>query len=313
MKTSIPDGVLSWLLEGDPAIVYQVKRDLLDAPEKELKPIQRRIDREGWGRAYLDRQQPDGHWGRGPYQPKWICTHYSLFDMMTLQAPRDNPGCRKAALSLLAMKRGTDGGINYARTVAYSDVCLNGMLLNMGSWFTPDSEVLPEIVDYLLQRQHADGGWNCLYYQGDTHGSVHTTLGVIEGLVEHGRRGGVHRNRERARAVADGFEFLLRHRLYKSERTGEPFDPKVLKLAFPCRWRYDVLRAMEGFAAAGARWDERMSDAMESIMEKRRKDGTWPLQSRHPGEEHFPMEQVGKPSRWNTLRALRVMRHFGLG
>jgi hypothetical protein len=304
------DEIASWLLEGDPSIVFQTKRDLLGVARGSLETAQRKISREGWGKAFLDRQNADGHWGRGAYQPKWICTHYTLQDLKTLAISPDNPGCRKATELLLASKTGADGGVNYARTVAYSDVCINGMLLNIASYFTPESSKLNQIVDYILERQFEDGGWNCMYYLGATHSSVHTTIGVLEGLIEYGLTRSKYRSKERANATSEGLEFLLRHRLYKSERTGEPFDPKMQKLSFPYRWKYDILRALEAFVAAKAPYDERMTDAMNELLKKRRPDCTWLLQSKHPGQTHFEMEKVGKPSRWNTLRVLRTLKHF---
>ena len=304
------DAVAGWLLQGDPSIVFQTKRDLLGASRSELEAAQRKISREGWGKAFLDRQNADGHWGRGAYQPKWICTHYSLQDLKTLAIRPDDPGCRKATELLLASKTGADGGINYARTISYSDVCINGMLLSIASYFTPESGKLNQIVDYILDRQFEDGGWNCEYYRGAKHSSVHSTIGVIEGLIEYGLTSSRYRNKERSKAIAEGLEFFLRHRLYRSERTGEPIDLKMLKLSFPYRWRYDILRALEAFVSARAPYDERMTDAMNEVLKKRRSDGTWPLQSKHPGQTHFEMEKAGEASRWNTLRALRVQKHF---
>ncbi len=306
----VAEQVITWLLEGDPSIAYQTKRDLLGIDEADLQTTQRRIAKEGWGKAFLDQQRPDGHWGRGAYQPKWICTHYTLFDLKILAISRDNPACRKATGLLLASKKGCDGGLNYARTIPFSDICINGMILNMASYFTPESDSLGQIVDYILEHQFKDGGWNCMYYKGATHSSVHSTLGVIEGLIEYGKGSSRYRNAERRKAVSEGLEFLLRHKLYKSESTDEPFDLKLKNLSFPYRWRYDILRALEAFVMVGANHDERMADAINEIVKKRRSDGTWSLQPKHPGQTHFEMEKVGKPSRWNTLRALKVLKHF---
>ena len=306
----IADEISTWLLAGDPSIAYQTKRDLLDASESAQRAAQKRISREGWGRAFLERQRPDGHWGRGAYQPKWICTHYTLMDLKTLAIGRDNPECRKATNLFLSSKPGADGGLNYARTVAFSDICINGMILNMASYFAPESNALYHLIDYILSHQFEDGGWNCMYYQGAKHSSVHSTIGVIEGLIEFRKTASRYRYAELENSISKGLEFLLRHKLYKSERTGEPFDRKMLKLSFPCRWKYDILRAIEAFVSAEAPYDDRMLDAMDVIIKKRRTDGTWPLQAKHPGQIHFEMEKVGTASRWNTLRVLRVCRHY---
>jgi hypothetical protein len=299
-----------WLQAGDPSIAYQTQRDLLGLPERTLRPVRRRIALEGWGKSFLDRQGPDGHWGRGPYQPKWICTHYTLMDLKNLGIDPENVQCRKAVQLLLSIKKGRDGGINYARTVEYSDVCINGMILNMAAYFAPDAAELAGLIDYLLGRQLKDGGWNCEYYAGATHSSVHSTIGVLEGLSQYKRADLEYRREAAERAIGHGIDFLLRHRLFKSEGTGMPIDPVMLQFSYPCRWKYDVLRALELLAVEGTGYDERMADGMELLLRKRRSDGKWPLQRRHPGQTHFEMEEAGRPSRWNTLRALKVLARF---
>lgn len=299
-----------WLLAGDPSIVYQTQRDLLGYAVAKLRPVQRRIALEGWGKLFLDKQRSDGHWGRGPYQPKWICTHYTLMDLKNLGIDPENAQCRKATLQLLSIKNGKDGGINYARTVEYSDVCVNGMILNMAAYFAPEAGELAGVVDYILAHQFDDGGWNCEYYLGATHSSVHSTIGILEGLSQYKSSGLKYRREEAGRSIGEGIEFLLRHRLFKSETTGAPIDPKMMKFSYPYRWKYDVLRALELLAAEGIGYDERMADGLELVLLKRRSDGKWSLQQKHPGQIHFEMEQVGKPSRWNTLRALKVLNHF---
>lgn len=304
--------VMDWLLQGDPAIVYQAQRDLLHLASAELQKTRQTIARTGWGRAFLDQQRSDGHWGRGAYQPKWICTHYTLLDLKTLGILASHQACVKAANLLLAGKVGLDGGINYARTIPYSDVCINGMLLNIASYFLPGAGSLHPVVDYLLERQFTDGGWNCLYYQGATHGSFHTTISVLEGLAEYQLSGASYCRAETSRAITRGLEFLLVHRLCRSHTTGKLVDPKMLLLSFPSRWKYDILRALELFRRAEASYDERMAEAIDVLQKKRRPDGRWPLQMKHPGQTHFEMEEAGHPSRWNTLRAIRVLGHFKL-
>lgn len=306
----IASDLTEWLLAGDLSIVYQTQRDLLGFPESKLRPVQRRIALEGWGKSFLDRQGPDGHWGRGPYQPKWICTHYTLMDLKNLGIESENAQCRKATRQLLSIKTGKDGGVNYARTVEYSDVCINGMILNMAAYFVPEAGELVGLVDYILGHQFKDGGWNCEYYLGATHSSVHSTIGILEGLSQYKSSDLKHRREEVGRSIGKGIEFLLRHRLFKSETTGTPIDPKMTKFSYPYRWKYDVLRSLELLAEDGIGYDERMADGIEHLLHKRRSDGKWLLQQKHPGQTHFEMEEVGKPSRWNTLRALKVLAHF---
>jgi hypothetical protein len=306
----IESNIKDWLLEGDPSIVYQTQRDLLCTPAGKLCRVQESIALKGWGRQFLERQNPAGHWGRGPYQPKWTCTHYTLIDLKNLGIAPDCVQCRKATQQLLGMRWGKDGGINYARTVEYSDICINGMILDMAAYFTPEAEGLPHIIDYILSHQFKDGGWNCQYYEGATHSSVHSTMGILEGLSQYQNSRSTYREREVAKALSEGIEFLLRHRLFRSEKTGAPIDPKMLMLSYPYRWKYDVLRALDLIANQKSAYDERMADGIEVLLKKRRRDGRWPLQLKHPGQTHFEMEKVGEPSRWNTLRALKVLRHF---
>jgi hypothetical protein len=166
-------------------------------------------------------------------------------------------------------------------------------------------------VDFILSQQLRDGGFNCEFNrQGAVHSSLHSTLSVIEGIVEYARSGYTYRIAELCKAERESREFILRHRLHRSDHTGQIIDKKMLMLSYPSRWRYDILRALDHFRDAGAGYDQRMEDALTVLLSKRRADGRWPLQARHPGQTHFEMERPGAPSRWNTLRALRVLKHF---
>lgn len=301
--------IMAWLLQGDVAIQYQVHRDLLGSPPEVCASLRARIPREGWGRRLLELQQANGHWGRGFYQPKWTSTHYTLMELRHLEMPPKIPAVQAIMTLLLRQPTGRDGGINYARTVEYSDICINGMILGIAAHFQRVQE-LDDIVDYLLGHLMPDGSWNCEYIHGATRSSTHTTISVLEGLRDYRRHAGRHRLREIQAAEKTAVEFLLRHQLCRSCRTGLLFDPKNLMLSFPPRWRYDILRALDYLQSIQHPDDPRLQEALEVLRAKRRADGRWPLQARHPGQTHFEMERVGQPSRWNTLRALRVLRHF---
>lgn len=302
---------LAWLLKGNVSIVYQLKRDLLGADTSELSSLQNRIATEGWGFKMLKARKPDGHWGWGFYQPKWTCTHYTLLDLKTMGLSPSNQACRETVSMVLAKEPNPDGGLAYAKTVRVSDICVDGMFLGIAAHFQAEEDLLNNGVDLLLRTLLPGGGWNCLYHQGDRHFSVHTSINVLEGLLAYSQAGYRYRLSEVEQAIAAGEEQLLTHKLYQSHRTGQPMDPKMIMLSFPSRWRYDILRVLDYFQFANRSYDPRMTDALEIIKAKRRKDGTWPLQARHPGKVHFDMEQPGKTSRWNTLRALRVLKHFG--
>lgn len=306
------DGIIKWLLLGDVSIQYQVHRDLLKSDLKIQESLQKRIEKEGWGREFLSKQKKDGHWGNGFYDPKWTSTHYTLLDLKNLGLPRDNKNVRKIIEILLKTKIYKDGGINYAKTIKFSDICINGMVLNFSTYFNIITKETYSIIDYLLLHQMSDGGWNCNWYLGDKHSSLHSTLSVLEGLLEFRKTKDGYKEKEIVASEEAGREFLLQHQLFKSHRTNEIIDKKMTMLSFPSRWRYDILRALDYFRDAKVSYDKRMESAIEILLKKRRKDGLWNLQMKHPGKVHFDMEKVGEPSRWNTLRALRVLKFYNI-
>jgi hypothetical protein len=304
----IPGETIKWLLEGDVSVQYQTRRDLFSSDQAALR---QRIAYEGWGARFLSLRREDGHWGRSYYQPKWISTHYTLLDLKNLAiSPRTEP-IRSTVRMVLDNEKGADGGINPSVTIPESDVCLTGMFLNVAAYFRADSSSLHSLVDFILSQQLDDGGFNCQFNRsGAVHSSLHSTLSVIEGINEYARNGYTYRLGALQRAEQDSREFILRHRLFRSDHSGEVIDRKMLMLSYPSRWRYDILRALDYFQTARAGYDRRMEDAVGVLLKKRRSDGTWSLQARHPGQAHFEMEHPGSPSRWNTLRALRVLSRF---
>lgn len=314
MKTnqplSIENEILDWLLAGDVAIKYQVYRDLLG---EERPDLQGRIENEGWGARFLAQRRPEGHWGRGFYQPKWISSHYSILDLRNLGISPENPELKASIYRIVRRRKSEDGGINPAKGRAESDVCIQGMFLTYACYFKIDPDALESVVDFLVRLQMADGGFNCRSNQGGAvHSSLHSTLSILEGIWEYGANGYTYRLAELEAIAVEAREFILQHRLFKSDKTGAIIDKRFLMLSYPSRWRYDILRALDYFQTAGIGYDPRMQDALDVLVNKRRKDGRWPVQARHPGQTHFEMEKTGKASRWNTLRALRVLNHFDL-
>jgi hypothetical protein len=156
-----------------------------------------------------------------------------------------------------------------------------------------------------------DGGFNCYSNRKSAiHSSMHSTISVLEGILEYAKNGYGYRLEELQDAEDKSRTFLLQHKLFRSDRTGTIIDKKMLMLSYPSRWRYDILRALDYFRLSEIEYDSRMDDAVDVLLKKRRADNKWPLQARHPGQTHFEMEKTGKPSRWNTLRALRVLKYF---
>jgi hypothetical protein len=301
--------LISWLLKGDVSIQYQVWRDLLGVDKKQL---QDRIAQEGWGLRFLSARKDNGHWGDRFYQPKWISTHYTLLDLRNLNFAPENKVARDAIALVLQSGKAADGGIPLGpSTGQHSDVCVNGMFLNYASYFKSPEKQLHAIIDGILNERMPDGGFNCRTTRsGASHSSLHTTLSVLEGFTTFQKSGYNYRKKEVLAASQSAVEFILQHRLYLSDRTGQIINKDFLKLAYPCRWKYDVLRAMDYFQYAGIKWDNRMQPALDFLESKRNKDGTWNMPAAHPGKVHVHMEKAGKPGRWNTLRALRVMKHF---
>lgn len=302
--------IIKWLLKGDVSIQYQVYRDLLGVDKKEL---QEQIGIEGWGRQFLSKRKANGHWGEQFYQPKWTSTHYTLLDLRNLNLCPDQPLVKESIEQVLHTSKAKDGGIQLGPSTSQrSDVCVNGMFLNYASYFNIAEKVLQSIVDSILHEIMPDGGFNCRTTRsGASHSSLHSTISVLEGLIEFQKAGFGYRKDDISTAIKSAEEFILIHRLFLSDRTGEIIHKDFLKLSYPSRWRYDILRALDYFRYAGRNWDHRMDDALAVILKKQNKDGSWNLQAAHPGNVHFVMEKAGKPGRWNTLRAMRVLKHFG--
>jgi hypothetical protein len=307
---AIVDERIEWLLDSDPSLELQARRDLLHETGPRLGALARMIGKEGWARDLLGRRSPSGHWGKGAYCPKWTCTHYVLYELMQLGLPSGSREARESCGLLLAFPKGLDGGINYARTVAYSDACVNGTLLATAAWFLPEDQGLAPIVDYLLGIELPDGGWNCEYRNGATHSSLHTTVAVMEGLLGYLAAGQGHGGGEIMKAVGAGREFLLRHGLLRSERTGEVIKDEFLRFCFPVRYKYDILRCLDLFQKHRLPYDPRMAEALEVVADACGASGRWKA-AVQPGATYFEMERPGGESRWNTLRALRVLGAYG--
>ena len=304
----IHDKLIAWMLEGDLSIQYQVYRDLLS---EERPDLQQRIALEGWGEKFLSYRRVDGHWGLNFYEPTWTSSHYTLLDIRNLCIAPQNQTVRKSIDLIANNEKGNDGGINPSGTIQNSDVCINGMFLNYASYFKTDKLKLKSIVDFLLSQQMPDGGFNCRSNRsGAVHSSLHSTLSVLEGITEYEKNGYDYRLNELKKAKSSSVEFMLLHQLFLSDRTGEVIHKDFLKLSFPCRWRYDILRALEYFRYSKTKFDDRMNPAIEVLLKKRNQNLTWNLPAKHRGQVHFDMEKSGKPSRWNTLRALRVLKYF---
>lgn len=301
------ESVIDWLLEGDPAIRWQAGAALLRWSEPQVARERSRVAREGWGGRLLDLQDEAGTWGGGLYTPKWTSTTYTCLLLRRMGLLTGHAAPSRAVGLLLDAGLAADGGINLWRTRKESETCVTGMVLSIAATYRPEDERTANLLDYLLREQLCDGGWNCQAYRGATHSSFHTTISVLEALLDYaGARDG-----PATEASQRGREFLLRHRLYRSHRTGNVADSAFTRFSFPPRWYYDVLRALDHFQAAQAERDDRLDDPVALVERRRGDDGRWLLQNPHRGRTFFDLEQPRAPSRWNTLRALRVLAWWG--
>jgi hypothetical protein len=300
--------VSEWLLEGDPSIRWQALRDLTGAPDSVVERERKKIAAEGWGARLLSKQDSQGMWS-GLYTPKWTSTTYTMLTLRDFGVPAGNRQAQRACSLLLEKGFQPNGGIAYgwANWAGRGETCVTGMVLSILSYFEFDDDRLDAIASHLLREQMPDGGWNCRRPLGATHGSVNTTISVLEAL----RFYEMHRARRLAavdRAQRRGREFLLAHRLFRSHRTGAVIRSEFTRFVFPPRWHYDVLRALDYFQAVDAPRDARLAEAIEIVHNKRLPNGRWPLDHVYKGKTYFEIERAGRPSRWNTLRALRVLK-----
>ncbi len=367
--------VIEWLLGSDPAIRWQVMRDLTDAPIEAVGAERSRVTTEGWGARLLSLQDSEGRWGRdvipaenddvpdaegrtllrelhrvsiedlarylevdaaslagwesgsldlsadeaapyrsalrwmknaiGTFRPAWTSSYHTLSLLRLMGLDPDTDQARSAlALVRENAKWEHDGQDFFDGEV---EPCINGTTVAIGAYFR---ENVDGIVDRLLEETLSDGGWNCEAERGSTRSSFHTTIAVVDGLLEYERVGGARPAVTAARL--SGEEYLLERGLMHRLSTGELIDPDFTLFAFPPRWHYDVLRGLDYFRTALSEPDEQCAEAIDLVISKRSDDGRWLLENTYPGFVHFEIDEGdGKPSRWNTLRAMRVLRWAG--
>ena len=307
--------VIRWLLDSDPSIRWQVMRDLTDAPAHDVAVERARVATEGWGARLLALQGADGRWGGAAWNRGWNSTMHVLWLLRHLGLDPTSAEARRAVSLVRDVTwRGSgpqecDGNFFFAGEV---EPCINGQVATAGAYFGQD---VRGIVDRLLGEQLADGGWNCEAPDGSTRSSFNTTICVLEALLEHERATGGSPKVTEARLR--GQEYLLERRLFRRRSTGEVIerdrkgDAAWTRFAFPAWWHYDVLRGLEYLHSAGVTPDERVAEAIELVASKCDVDGRWPLGTRYPGVMPVEIgEGEGQPSRWNTLRALRVLEWY---
>jgi len=317
MKPASP--VIEWLLDSDPAIRWQVLRDLTGAPADEVAAERAKVATEGWGARLLSLQAPDGRWGGAAWNHGWNSTMHVLLLLRDFGLdPASDPARRGVSL---VRERVTWRGCgpeecdDNAFFAGEIEPCINGQVGATGAYFGQD---VRGIIARLLAEQLPDGGWNCEAANGSTRSSFNTTICVLEALLEHERAGGGVPELTAARLR--GQEYLLERRLFRRRSTGEAIErdrkggAAWMRFAFPTWWHYDVLWGLDYLRRAGVTPDERVAEAIELVVSKRDDDGRWPLEVRYPGVMPVEIDEgEGRPSRWNTLRALRVLSWCSAG
>ena len=311
--------VLEWLLDSDPSIRWQALRDLAGAPADQVAAERARVATEGWGARLLALQGEDGQWaggalfpaGGGPSGPDegqpWTATEPTLTLLREFGVDPGDGRVRRAVARVGDNCRWEYDGEPFFEGEV--EPCINGRTVSLGVYF---GQNVDGIVARLCGEQLEDGGWNCEAENGSVRSSFDTTINVLEGLLAHERATGGSVESVAARRRAE--EYLLERSLLRRRSTGAVVNPAWLTFSFPTRWHYDVLRGLEYFRQAGGPPDARVDEAVEVLRSKRQADGLWPLENTHRGRVHFPLEDGdGRPSRWNTLRALRVLDWYGRG
>lgn len=303
--------IIDWLDDSDPVIRFRLHRDILHSDPQTVNQIRQSIATQGWGKAFMDHRNENKHWGLAYYLPKYTSTHYTLLSLRMIHYPNGDPRINETIDMILSQNIAKDGGITHRIDHPTSEVCITGMFLNVACYFKAPGDKLKSIIDYLLSTQLQDGGFNCRYAQkGTHHSSVHTTLSVCEGLWEYEKNGYAYRVDEVRQKRQEGEEFLLCHKLFKSDKTDTCISDTFLKMSWPYHWFYDVTRALEYFVKSDHPTDPRMQEALDWLSAQE-KDGVWPLNPKRSGQYFFTMEKVSRRSKINTLRAVAILNKYG--
>jgi hypothetical protein len=308
--------VIQWLLDSDPSIRWQVMRDLTGSPAEEVAAERARVAAEGAGARLLSLQAADGRWGGAAWNRGWNSTMHVLMLLRDLGLDSASDEARRA-MDLVRDRVTWKGcGPKECDVNAFFDgevePCINGQVAAAGAYF---GQGVRSLIGRLITEQLPDGGWNCEAANGSTRSSFNTTICVLEALLAYERAAGGCQ--EILAARLRGQEYLLERRLFRRRSTGEVIErdrkggSDWTRFAFPTWWHYDVLRGLEYLRSAGVAYDERMAEATELVASKRDSDGRWPLETRYPGVMPIELDEgEGQPSRWNTLRSLRVLKWF---
>lgn len=299
------DNIIKWILEGDISIQYLTHRDLLNSSEDLLKELQKRIETEGFGAKFLSLQKENGQWGEYYYQPKWTSTHYTLLDMKNIGIAQTCEKCQKIIEQAFDECMLKNGDINYAKTEMKGDICIDGMILNYSSYFISKDKRINKLAKFLLSNQKEDGGYTM--YPESKISDPHTTICVLEGLNQYKKSDNPKFLKKIAKIENESINYLLEKDLFIND------SPKYLKLSYPYRYHYSILRVLEYFTDKKLDLQETSIDkSLKIILNKRKKNKLWNLENsgNYKGKIHFEMEKTRQSSRFITLKSLKILQHF---
>jgi hypothetical protein len=301
----IPQKIIDWLLDSDPAIRWQVMQDLLHAPPATYETERARLTQEGWCARLLQIQDPDGLWNRSLYNGKWLSTTYSLTLLKLLGLPPAHPQARSGCRQLLTRGLYQEQEIRFSRQQNISDLGVSAIVLSLCCSFWVEHAAIPNLAGWIISRQNQDGSWVPNESASAAAYTFETTLLVLEALLQYTQRYALAGNQAVSQAEHMGQDFLLAQHFGLSGN--KPLKSKWSSFSYPAYWFYDILTALDYFYRFQANRDRRIQTAIDLLRHKQTEAGSWLLGARHAGRTYFDMEKPGEPSRWNTLRALRVL------
>ncbi|WP_320121667.1 hypothetical protein [uncultured Sphaerochaeta sp.] len=296
------DTVIKWLLDGDVSIQYLTHTTLLASEALVVESLQKRIEREGYGKKLLSCQTETGHWGLWFYQPKWTSTHYTLYALRQLGIHPEVEACRQMVKRTFDECMLSCGGMNMAKSTMPSDIAIDGMFLDYAAYFCREEERIETLVAYLLTQRKPQGGYSWNY--DSPIGDPHTTICVIEGFLSYLEQGIQNYTQFVQQAVQEAIEFILAHDLFWDD------DKRYQKLTYPHYYHYDILRFLVAASRFNYPCDKHIRNALHWLKNKE-KDGFWDLEYIHPGAVHLVYEQKREKSRFITYKALTVLKTYG--
>lgn len=297
--------IISWLLNSDPAIRWQVMKDIQNVEESKYNKERQRLVKEGWCAKLLGIQGKNGLWNDSLYNGKWVSTTYTLNLLKIFGLPPYNDQALTACNQLIEQGLFDQQEIRFSRGQKFQDLGVTGMILSMCCYFGYHHDSIHNIVEYLLSQQCGEGNWLPNKDEASAAYTFETTLIILESLLRYKNRY-QKENHELLKAESKGQDFLLKHNLYLDN--GKAIKSKWTSFSFPPYWFYDVLTVLDYFQSYRENKNNLIQAGIDLVLKKQNKDGTWNLGSKHAGKTYFDMEKPKEPSRWITLRALRVLK-----